>query len=69
MKSDGVSSAKRPVSVGLILRLGLIAVLALSGVGCATSNGDMASAPNHSSTSSGSVDHEANGDPLKAWWN
>jgi hypothetical protein len=69
MNSDPSISGKRTVSPSLPLRLGLIAILALSGAGCATFNDNMASTPDHSSAPPYASDPEANGNPAKAWWN
>jgi hypothetical protein len=69
MNSELLDSAIRAVSCGLPLRLGLIAILALSGAGCASFNSDMASAPEHVGVPPYADDPEANGNPEKAWWN
>jgi hypothetical protein len=69
MNSELLNSGKRAVSCSLRLRLALIAILALSGVGCASFNGKMASAPERSGAPPYAGDPEANGNPQKAWWN
>ncbi len=69
MNSELLHPEKRTISPGLLLRMGLIALLALSGAGCASFNHDMASTPDHSGAAPYSDDPEANGNPYKAWWN
>jgi hypothetical protein len=69
MKSELSISGKRAVSPSLLLRLGLIAIVALSGTGCASFNDNMASTPDHSGAPPYASDPEANGNPAKAWWN
>ncbi len=69
MNSELLDSRKHPVSCGLFLRLGLIALLALSGAGCASFNNNMASEPDQSGSPPYASDPEANGNPAKAWWN
>jgi hypothetical protein len=69
MNSELSISENRTVSSSLLLRLGLIAILALSGAGCASFNNNMASTPDHSGAPPYADDPEANGNPAKAWWN
>jgi hypothetical protein len=57
------------ISPRLLLRLGLMAILALPGAGCSSFNDNMASMPDRTSAPPYASDPEANGNPAKAWWN
>jgi len=69
MTSEPLLSAKRTLSSGLRLRLGLIVILALSAAGCASFNDNMDSGPQRNGAPPYAGDPEANGNPAKAWWN